>query len=180
MWESGAFGRISKRGVKSGKLAVGVFQAFLSAPFPPRRFRIAVCTERSDALAIARFTCELAEYGEVDVPARRFERGSAAGAIFEVEAHFVHEDRKKSRLEGRRRIFPGLGIVWVMAFFGMRIDATAMVAGSSIAQNPFPLSSLRAELPFNSMWWALWTKRSRILSARVGSPICSCQRLTGI
>ena len=30
-----------------------------------------------------------------------------------------------------------------------------------------------------SMRWALWTKRSRMPSAMVGSPICSCQRETG-
>ena len=33
--------------------------------------------------------------------------------------------------------------------------------------------------PRISRRWALWTKRSRIPSAMVGSPICSCQRETG-
>jgi hypothetical protein len=156
MWESGAFCPISKRG---GKIAFGVFHR---ASFPPRRFWISVRTERSDAAALAAVV-------------------TSKPANFEVEAHFSVHARKKSRLEGRRRIFLSLPVVWVMAFFGMGIDASvfAIAIGSPIAQDPFPWSSLRAELPFNSIWCALWTNRSRMLSARVGSPICSCQRLTG-
>ena len=42
-----------------------------------------------------------------------------------------------------------------------------------------PPRFLRIESPFISMRWALWTRRSRIPSATVGSPICSCQRATG-
>ena len=38
---------------------------------------------------------------------------------------------------------------------------------------------LRIESPRISMRWALCTSRSRIPSASVGSPICSCQRETG-
>ena len=38
---------------------------------------------------------------------------------------------------------------------------------------------LRIESPRISMRWALWTSRSRMPSAAVGSPICSCQRATG-
>ena len=65
------------------------------------------------------------------------------------------EARKKSRLEGRGRVCPGSPIVWVMAFFGAGIDMRAFAVNSPIAQDPFPWSSLRAELPFNSIWWAL-------------------------
>ena len=42
-----------------------------------------------------------------------------------------------------------------------------------------PPRFLRIESPFISMRWALWTRRSRIPSATVGSPTCSCQRATG-
>jgi len=38
---------------------------------------------------------------------------------------------------------------------------------------------LRMESPRISMRCALWTRRSRMPSAAVGSPICSCQRATG-
>ena len=38
---------------------------------------------------------------------------------------------------------------------------------------------LRIESPRISIRWALCTSRSRIPSANVGSPICSCQRETG-
>ena len=37
----------------------------------------------------------------------------------------------------------------------------------------------RSDGPFRSMRWARWMMRSRMASARVGSPITSCQRLTG-
>jgi hypothetical protein len=40
------------------------------------------------------------------------------------------------------------------------------------------LRFFRMDSPRISMRWALWTKRSRMLSAMVGSPICSCQRET--
>ena len=42
-----------------------------------------------------------------------------------------------------------------------------------------PPRFLRIESPLISMRWALWTRRSRIPSATVGSPTCSCQRATG-
>jgi len=38
---------------------------------------------------------------------------------------------------------------------------------------------LRMDSPRISMRWALCTSRSRMLSARVGSPICSCHLATG-
>jgi len=38
---------------------------------------------------------------------------------------------------------------------------------------------LRIESPRISMRWALWTSRSRMPSASVGSPICSCHFETG-
>jgi hypothetical protein len=184
MWESGAFCRIFKRG---GKLALGVFHG---ASFPPRRgnFSISVRTERSDAdeLAIAALvTSRPAECRSAGFdPGRQFpQRLPAAGPIFLVKAHSLVEARKKSRLEGRERIFPSFPIVRFMAFFGADVDASALAVDSPMGQDPFPSfpwSSLRADLPCISMWWALWTSRSRMLSARVGSPICSCQRLTGI
>jgi hypothetical protein len=37
----------------------------------------------------------------------------------------------------------------------------------------------RIEGPCRSMTWALWTRRSQMASASVGSPISSCQALTG-
>ncbi len=47
------------------------------------------------------------------------------------------------------------------------------------AQAFFPPRSLRMDSPRNSMRWALCTRRSRMLSAKVGSPICSCHWATG-
>jgi len=38
---------------------------------------------------------------------------------------------------------------------------------------------LRMESPFKAILYALWTSRSRMASARVGSPIASCQCSTG-
>ena len=38
-----------------------------------------------------------------------------------------------------------------------------------------PFSFLRIDSPLSASLWALWTKRSRMASARVGSPIVSCQ-----
>jgi hypothetical protein len=38
---------------------------------------------------------------------------------------------------------------------------------------------LRMESPFKAILYALWTSRSRIASARVGSPIAACQCSTG-
>ena len=183
MWESGAFSRISKRG---GKLVLGVFQR---ASFPPCRFwhssPLSVRTERSDADALALaavISSETAARCEATFdPGRQFPRGLAtATPIFERKAHFRLPARKKSRVEDRRRIFPTSSLVRVMAFFGADVDVSALTVDSTIAQDPFPWSSLRADLPCSSMWWALCTSRSRMLSARVGSPICSCQRLMGI
>jgi hypothetical protein len=186
MWESGAFCRIPKRG---GKLALGVFHG---ASFPPRRgnVSISVRTERSDADGAPRpLRWSLPNRPERRSagfdPGRQFPRRlPAAGLIFLVKAHFLVEARKKSHLEGRCGcIFPSFSIVRVMACFGAGVDASAFAVDSPIGQDPFPsfpLSSLRADLPCSSIWWALWTSRSRMLSARVGSPICSCQRLTGI
>jgi hypothetical protein len=166
---------------------LGVFHR---APFPPRRgnFSISVRTERSDAdgLATAALVTSVpAERRSAGFdPGRQFPRRlPAAGLIFLVKAHFFVEARKNSHLEGRGCIFPSFSIVRVMAFFGAGVDASAFAVDSAIGQDPFPsfpLSSLRADLPCSSIWWALWTSRSRMLSARVGSPICSCQRLTGI
>jgi len=51
--------------------------------------------------------------------------------------------------------------------------------GVSPAAYAPPRRFLRIESPFISMRWALWTRRSRIPSATVGSPTCSCQRATG-
>ena len=117
-------------------------------------------------------------------PGRQFPRRlPAAGPIFLVKTHSLVEARKKSCLEGRERISPSFPIVRFMAFFGADVDVSALAVDSPMGQDPFPSfpwSSLRADLPCISMWWALWTSRSRMLSARVGSPICSCQRLTGI
>jgi len=42
-----------------------------------------------------------------------------------------------------------------------------------------PPRSLRIDSPCISMRWALCTSRSRMLSAKVGSPICSCHLATG-
>jgi hypothetical protein len=52
---------------------------------------------------------------------------------------------------------------------------------ASVSHRPYapPPRFLRIESPFISMRWALWTRRSRMPSATVGSPICSCQRATG-
>ena len=52
---------------------------------------------------------------------------------------------------------------------------------ASVSRRPYapPPRFLRIESPFISMRWALWTRRSRMPSATVGSPICSCQRATG-
>ena len=47
------------------------------------------------------------------------------------------------------------------------------------AQAFFPPRSLRIDSPCISMRWALCTSRSRMLSAKVGSPICSCHLATG-
>jgi len=47
------------------------------------------------------------------------------------------------------------------------------------AQAFFPPRSLRMDSPRISMRWALCTSRSRMLSAKVGSPICSCHWATG-
>ena len=47
--------------------------------------------------------------------------------------------------------------------------------GVSSADSP----DLRRDGPVRSMRWALWMRRSRIASATVGSPIYSCQCLTG-
>jgi hypothetical protein len=33
----------------------------------------------------------------------------------------------------------------------------------------------RSESPFKLSWWALWTRRSRMASARVASPMAACQ-----
>ena len=184
MWESGALCRISKRG---GKLALGVFHG---ASFPARRgnFSISVRTERSDADGLATAALVASEPAERRSagfdPGRQFpRRPPAAGLIFLVKAHFLVEARKKSHLEGRGCIFPSFSIVRVMAFSGAGVDASAFAVDAPIGQDPFPSfpwSSWRADLPCSSIWWALWTSRSRMLSARVGSPICSCQRLTGI
>src|SRR5947207_10172347 len=43
----------------------------------------------------------------------------------------------------------------------------------------FPPRFLRIDSPRISRRWALCTKRSRMLSAQVGSPICSCHLATG-
>ena len=51
-----------------------------------------------------------------------------------------------------------------------------------LLQPPYTFLSfrcLRIDSPRSSMRWALCTKRSRMASASVGSPICSCQRDTG-
>ena len=50
---------------------------------------------------------------------------------------------------------------------------------SPLAQTSLPPRFLRIDSPRISMRWALCTSRSRILSARVGSPICSCHLATG-
>ena len=42
-----------------------------------------------------------------------------------------------------------------------------------------PPRFLRIDSPPISMRWALCTSRSRMLSAKVGSPICSCHLVTG-
>jgi hypothetical protein len=57
------------------------------ASFPPRRFRVSVCTERSDADALplaALVTSEPARCNEADLP----RRGAAADPIFDVGAHW--------------------------------------------------------------------------------------------
>ena len=48
----------------------------------------------------------------------------------------------------------------------------------------FPLADkgllcFRMDSPFSVMAWALWTSRSNMASARVGSPRYSCQLATG-
>ena len=48
-----------------------------------------------------------------------------------------------------------------------------------LAQAFLPLRSLRMDSPCISRRWALCTSRSRMLSAKVGSPICSCHLATG-
>ena len=49
---------------------------------------------------------------------------------------------------------------------------------ASVSRRPYAPAPrfLRIESPFISMRWALRTRRSRMPSATVGSPICSCQR----
>lgn len=48
-----------------------------------------------------------------------------------------------------------------------------------LAQASLPPRFLRIDSPRISMRWALCTSRSRMLSAKVGSPICSCHWATG-
>src|SRR5262249_901623 len=44
---------------------------------------------------------------------------------------------------------------------------------------PFTSPSVALAGPCSSMTWAVWTRRSQIESAIVGSPISSCQPVTG-
>ena len=55
----------------------------------------------------------------------------------------------------------------------------AKIPSHSFFSSGVGLRILRIDSPRISMRWALWTKRSRMPSAMVGSPICSCQRETG-
>src|ERR1019366_710068 len=50
---------------------------------------------------------------------------------------------------------------------------------SDVGHCSLPPRFLRIDSPRISMRWALCTSRSRMLSARVGSPICSCHLATG-
>ena len=63
----------------------------------------------------------------------------------------------------------------------LRYQLNHMGFALGVSQSAYapPPCFLRIESPFMSMRWALWTRRSRIPSATVGSPTCSCQRATG-
>jgi len=65
---------------------------------------------------------------------------------------------------------------------GTKLNGEAWVCGRTTMEQHFASGFprfLRIESPRISIRWALWTSRSRIPSASVGSPICSCQRETG-
>jgi len=55
----------------------------------------------------------------------------------------------------------------------------SVIPGRSHARLPKAHDSYASSLPRISMRWALCTSRSRMPSASVGSPICSCHRETG-
>ena len=62
---------------------------------------------------------------------------------------------------------------------GAAITLTQDPRHLSYIQAFVPPRSLRIDSPRISMRWALCTSRSRMLSAKVGSPICSCHLATG-
>jgi len=62
------------------------------------------------------------------------------------------------------------------------VPATRPAGKSVVPVFPFVgkgLLRFRMDSPFRVMVWALWTSRSRMASARVGSPRYSCQLATG-
>ncbi len=74
---------------------------------------------------------------------------------------------------------------WFLSFprFPRGVISTALFLSSSSERSDAGYCSLprflRIDSPRISRRWALCTKRSRMLSAQVGSPICSCHLATG-
>jgi hypothetical protein len=62
-----------------------------------------------------------------------------------------------------------------MHVLSMSKSASTKANGQDCGSSGFLPRFLRIDSPVSSMRKALWTSRSRMLSAMVGSPICSCQ-----
>lgn len=59
------------------------------------------------------------------------------------------------------------------------VETRWAIAPHAFSFPAFVLRFLRIDSPCSSMRWALCTRRSRVESAMVGSPICACQEETG-
>src|SRR5271166_6329809 len=69
---------------------------------------------------------------------------------------------------------------WPLTSVTLRIDGLdrpVWLAGADALHST--ASGLRRLLPVSAMRWELWTRRSRMASASVGSPTISYQRSTG-
>jgi hypothetical protein len=112
-------------------------------------------------------TCAVSTQGEVETAA-----GSMHVRQRAPSPHAPRPDRDCSgcpinddRDVGRPVVSPGTGVLVLMPH-------------SFDADDPFPFD-LRREGPPRVSRWARWTTRSRMASATVGSPKCSCQRSLG-